>query len=89
MTAVRPAAGPLTLVLEPLKKPTTIPPTIPAKSPEAKGAFEARATPRHKGRATRKTTNPEIKSSRIDWTEARELVSFIEEPQKECVKCKI
>ncbi len=41
-TAVRPAAGPLTLVFEPLKAPTIMPPTMPAKIPAYKGAFEAK-----------------------------------------------
>jgi hypothetical protein len=54
--AVRPAAGPLTLKEEPLSEPTTMPPTTPAIIPEKSGALDARAMPRHRGRATRKTT---------------------------------
>jgi hypothetical protein len=37
-------------------EPTSIPPIIPAMTPENKGAPLARATPRHKGRATKNTT---------------------------------
>jgi hypothetical protein len=33
-----------------------MPPTTPAIMPAKSGALEARATPRHRGRATRKTT---------------------------------
>src|SRR5690606_21531585 len=62
-TAVRPAAGPATLVWDPLRAPTTMPPTIPASTPENKGALEARAMPRHNGRATRMTTTPERRSA--------------------------
>src|SRR6185312_9467623 len=57
-----PAAGPLTLVCDPLNIPTRMPPTIPDSNPENKGAPEASATPRHKGRATRNTTRPAVKS---------------------------
>ena len=56
--AVRPAAGPLMLVCEPLSHATSIPPTTPATIPETSGAPEASATPRHRGSATRKTTTP-------------------------------
>jgi hypothetical protein len=55
MTA-RPAAGPLTPKADPLAKPTIIPPTRPAIIPENKGAPDAKAIPRHKGTATKKTT---------------------------------
>lgn len=34
----------------------------PASTPESNGALEAKATPRHKGRATRKTTSPAMRS---------------------------
>ncbi len=61
-TAVKPAAGPLTLDCDPLNKPTSIPPTTPAKIPDNNGAPDANATPRHKGRATKKTTRPAITS---------------------------
>jgi len=54
--AVRPAAGPLTPSEELDIKPTTIPPMIPAIIPENNGALLASAIPRHKGRATKKTT---------------------------------
>lgn len=54
--AVNPAAGPLTLKLELLNAPITIPPTIPAIRPEKNGAPEASAIPRQSGTATRKTT---------------------------------
>jgi hypothetical protein len=37
----------------------TIPPTIPAINPLKRGAFDARATPRQRGRATKKTTMDE------------------------------
>jgi hypothetical protein len=36
----------------------TIPPIIPVSIPANKGAPDAIAMPRHKGRATRKTTMP-------------------------------
>ncbi|GGI60068.1 hypothetical protein GCM10011446_15630 [Acinetobacter vivianii] len=39
-----------------------MPPTIPAIMPEIMGAPEAKAIPRHKGKATRKTTTPERRS---------------------------
>src|SRR5688572_25293490 len=54
--AVRPAAGPDTLSCDLLRAPMTIPPTIPAIRPLKRGAFEARATPRQSGSATRNTT---------------------------------
>ena len=63
--AVNPAAGPLTLVCEPLKSPITIPPIIPDKIPAKGGASEARAIPRQRGSATRKTTVPALKSREI------------------------
>ena len=53
---VSPAAGPLTLTDEPLNEPTTIPPIIPANNPEKSGAPEAKAIPKHRGRATKNTT---------------------------------
>jgi hypothetical protein len=39
-----------------------MPPTIPANSPENKGALDANATPKHSGNATKNTTIPEIMS---------------------------
>ncbi|MNR29224.1 hypothetical protein D3C85_1465990 [compost metagenome] len=41
---------------------TTIPPTIPVTRPANNGAPEAKAIPKHKGRATRNTTILEGKS---------------------------
>jgi len=52
----RPAAGPLTPRGDPLRAPTTMPPTIPAMMPENNGAPDARAIPKHNGTATRNTT---------------------------------
>ena len=52
----KPAAGPLTPSGESLIKPTTMPPTMPAIIPEKRGAPEARAMPKQRGTATRKTT---------------------------------
>lgn len=60
--AVRPAAGPVTLVCEPLKEPTTMPPMMPAISPENSGAPDANAIPRHSGNATRNTISPAVRS---------------------------
>ena len=60
--AVRPAAGPLTLVCDPLMAPTSNPPTIPARIPEISGAPEASATPKQSGSATKKTTMLALKS---------------------------
>ena len=54
--AANPAAGPLTPMLDPLILATTIPPIIPAISPEKRGAPLANAIPKHKGSATKKTT---------------------------------
>jgi hypothetical protein len=65
--AVKPAAGPLTLKCERLTRPTTIPPHTPAIMPLNNGAFEARATPKHKGSATRKTTIEEGRSLPSDF----------------------
>ena len=48
--------------MELLKEPTTKPPIIPAITPDNRGAPLARATPRHKGRATKNTTILEGKS---------------------------
>jgi hypothetical protein len=60
--ADKPAAGPLTLVLEPLRLPTIKPPIIPPINPAAIGAPEARAIPKHSGIATKNTAKPEIVS---------------------------
>src|SRR5690554_1832204 len=59
--ADKPAAGPETLTLELLRKPTTKPPIIPAIIPDKGGAPEAKAIPKQRGRATKKTTNPGAK----------------------------
>jgi len=42
-----------------------IPPNIPAIIPEESGALEARAMPRHSGRATKKTTMEDLTSEII------------------------
>lgn len=60
---VNPAAGPVTLSAEPLTVATTIPPIMPEIMPENNGAPEASAIPKHKGNATKKTTNPAGRSS--------------------------
>jgi hypothetical protein len=60
--AVSPAAGPVTLKEELLRNPTTTPPTTPETIPENKGAPEANAIPKHKGKATKKTTKPDARS---------------------------
>src|SRR5690606_32568403 len=62
--AVKPAAGPDTLMWDWLKKPTTIPPTTPVIIPANKGAPDANAIPKQRGRATKKTTKPDAKSER-------------------------
>jgi hypothetical protein len=59
---VRPAAGPETLMGEPLKAPTTTPPMTPAMMPDMGGAPEPRAIPRQSGNATKKTTTDAGKS---------------------------
>ena len=53
---VRPAAGPETETAEPPKIPMTIPPIIPARIPEERGALDAKAMPKQSGSATRNTT---------------------------------
>src|ERR1700730_2272419 len=60
--AVSPAAGPLTLNSDLLINETTIPPIIPAKSPEYTGALEANEMPKQSGRATKKTVILALKS---------------------------
>ena len=57
--ATKPAAGPLTPSDELLNSVTTKPPTIPAITPESAGAPDARAIPKHRGMATKKTIKPE------------------------------
>jgi hypothetical protein len=48
---------------------------MPAKMPEKRGALEARATPRHSGSATRKTTVPASRSRDAVFKE-RVLIGF-------------
>ena len=60
--AINPAAGPDTLTLELLNKPTTIPPIIPVINPAKGDAPDATATPRQSGKATKNTTRPAGKS---------------------------
>ncbi len=60
--AVRPAAGPLTLNSDLLINDTTIPPMIPARMPAYTGTPEANDTPRHNGKATKKTVMLALKS---------------------------
>jgi hypothetical protein len=57
-----------------LKKPTTIPPITPEIIPENKGAPEAIAIPKHKGRATKNTTKPDAKS---DLRLAKRLIFLV------------
>ena len=73
---VKPAAGPVTLNADPLIKATIIPPIIPEIIPENKGAPDAKAIPKHKGRATKKTTKPAGKSS-LRYFEEKEAKWFI------------
>jgi cell envelope opacity-associated protein A len=60
--AAKPAAGPETPMEDPEKIPTITPPIIPAINPEKTGASDAKAIPKHKGTATKKTTRPAGKS---------------------------
>ena len=73
--AMRPAAGPLTLVSDPLRIATTIPPTTPAINPANGSAFDASATPKHSGSATRKTISPALASAN---TEPTDIFSAVE-----------
>ena len=73
--AVKPAAGPETLVCDPLKIPTTSPPTIPEIKPAMGSASDAMAMPRQSGSATRKTIVPDKKSLAIVF--ALNFVSLI------------
>lgn len=52
-------------MFELLSAPTTKPPTIPAIMPDNGGAPDAKAIPKHRGRATKNTTRPEGKFSLI------------------------
>ena len=60
--AASPAAGPLTLNLEELRLPITIPPIIPEISPLKNGAPDARDIPRQRGSATKNTVMLALKS---------------------------
>ena len=57
--AAKPAAGPDTEMFELLNTPITRPPIIPEIMPDNGGAPEASAIPKHKGSATKNTTNPD------------------------------
>ena len=59
---VKPAAGPLTLNSDLLISGTTMPPIIPAISPEYKGAPLAKEIPRQSGSATKKTVILDLRS---------------------------
>src|SRR5450830_73888 len=61
---IKPAAGPLTLMAEPLNVATITPPMMPEIMPLIGATPDALAIPRHKGRATRKTTMPASRSVR-------------------------
>ena len=60
---IKPAAGPLIVSSELLRKVATKPPTMAVMIPAIAGYPEARAMPKQSGKAIRKTKNPEIKSS--------------------------
>ena len=55
---VSPAAGPETANCEPLINETTNPPMIPEIKPAYKGAPDAKAIPKQRGNATKKTESP-------------------------------
>lgn len=59
---VKPAAGPDTLMCEPLMAPTITPPIMPESSPEKRLAPEAKAIPKQSGKATKATTSEAGKS---------------------------
>ena len=73
--AAKPAAGPLTLKLLPLREPITIPPIIPEIIPLKNGAPDAKEIPKHNGNATRNTTTPAGKSF---FTNAKRFDFFIQ-----------
>jgi hypothetical protein len=52
-----------------LNEPTIMPPIIPLMIPANGGAPLATAIPRHKGKATKKTTMPGSKSARLNVSE--------------------
>ena len=59
---VNPAAGPETPKREPLMIETKSPPMMPDRSPAYSGAPEAKAMPKQRGSATKKTESPAGKS---------------------------
>ena len=59
---IKPAAGPLIVKRDPLKKLTTIPPMIAVNNPIIGGKSDALAIPKLKGKANKKTMNPEAAS---------------------------
>ena len=68
-----PAAGPDTPTWLPEMGATMMPPMMPAIKPAMGAAPEARAMPRQRGRATRKTTMEEGKSRPMCWNMEMEL----------------
>ena len=70
MIATRPAAGPETLIGDREIAPVTMPPIAPATSPKIGGTPLALAMPKHRGRATKKTTRP------AEMSEPTELLIF-------------
>ena len=59
---INPAAGPLIVNRDPLNKLTTIPPIMAVNKPMMGGKSEALAIPKLKGKANKKTINPEAAS---------------------------
>jgi hypothetical protein len=64
MTTIKPAAGPVMVTKEPLIRETNNPPIIAVKIPAIGGKPEAIAMPRQRGKAIKKTRNPDNKSAR-------------------------
>ncbi len=60
-TAVKPAAGPLTLNWDLLITETINPPIITAIKPDDTGVFEAKEIPRHNGSAPKKNNYAHFK----------------------------
>jgi hypothetical protein len=71
--AVKPAAGPDTLNLLPLKMVTKIPPIAPVIIPENNETLQAIAMPKHNGKATKNTTIPALKSANILFCNINDL----------------
>ncbi len=63
---VSPAAGPLTDNSEPERIATIVPPMIPEIRPAISGVPEAKAIPKQRGNATRKTDIPDFQSFEIN-----------------------